>query len=157
MTELELQEAIKDILLNEVFSQLTIFTHGEMKVFLQDIPLSSDFEEYEEDEKYFPCCIVRLSTGEIQTANDPQLTTVEIIIYIKDWSKDMTGYRNLVITIDRIRDYFTANVGILGKFRMVFPLNWGLSDEVGMPFFAGKVITKWQTDRMPFADIQNFL
>lgn len=159
MTEIHLQETIKEVLQKEIFSKLTIFKPGEMQVFLQDIPLSTDFESEngDDDDKYFPCCVVKLRGGEIKTASAPQLTTVEIIVGVKDWAKDLTGYQSLMIIIQRIRDYFTEHFGIEGKFRLVYPIQWNIDEEVSAPYFLGSVITVWQTDVMPFNDPNNFL
>lgn len=156
MTELHLQQAIKNVLDAEILPKLTLFKPGEMQTFLQDIPLSTDFED-EDDDKYFPCCIVKLRGGKVATASDPQITTVEIIVCVKDEAADMTGYQSLMVTIQRIRDYFTEHVGIEGKFRMTYPVEWATNDEFTAPYFVGNVITTWQTDIMPYSDPNNFL
>lgn len=155
MTEIDLQLDIQKVLTDEIFPKLTIFQPGEMQVFLQDIPLSTDFED--EDDKYFPCCIVRLRGGKINTASEPQITTIEIIVCIKDWSDDMTGYQSLMVTLQRIRDYFSAAAGIREKHRLVYPIEFNINEEAATPYFIGNVVTKWQTDVMEYKDLDKLL
>lgn len=158
MTELDLQKEIKKILLDEVFKDMLIFENKEMKVFEYDLPLSSDFDDDDNDnEPFFPCCIVRTRGGEIKNANDPQLTTVEIIVAVKDASKDMSGHRDLIITINRIRDYFLANGGIRNKFRLMRPIKWGINEDNTIPYFVGNIITQWQIATQSFVDLEKYL
>lgn len=159
MTEIDLQKEIKKILLDEVFKDMLIFENQKMKVFEYDVPLTSDFddEDDDKDDLLFPCCIVRTRGGEIKTASDPQLTTVEILVIVKDKSKDMSGHQNLLITVNRIRDYFLANGGIREKFRLVYPIKWGINDDNTSPFFVGNVVTLWQTETQSFNDIERYL
>ena len=158
MTEIDLQNEIKRVLKKNILPELSLFKPNEMKVFLQDIPISTEFEDDDDNEdKYFPCCIVRLLGGRIKTASEPQITTIEIVVGIKDFSKDMSGYQNTVICLDRIRDYFSENVGIHKKFRLVYPIETGINTEVAAPYYFGNIITNWQTDVKPYADIEKFL
>lgn len=158
MTEIDLQKEIKKILLDEVFKDMLIFDNQEMQVFEYDVPLSSDFDNDDDDnEPFFPCCIVRTRGGEINNASDPQLTTVEIIVCVKDKSEDMSGHKKLLITIDRIRDYFLANGGIREKFRLMRPIKWGINEDNTIPYFVGNVVTIWQTETQSFNDIERFL
>lgn len=158
MTEIELMQRIKSILDTEIIPHIGIFKDDEIKVFLHDIPMSSDFEtDDSDDEKYFPCCIVRLNGGEISNAGEPQKTAIEIIVCIKDWSENMSGYQNLIIILNRIRDYFTSNYGIRNKFRLQYPVKTGISDETATPYFVGNITTNWIVDIKPYEDINKFL
>ena len=156
MTEIDLQKAIKETLVGEVFKDMMIFENQEMKVFEYDLPLSSDFDD-DDNEPFFPCCIVRVLNGDIKNASSPQLTTVEILIIVKDAAADMSGHKNLLITIQRIRDYFLANGGIRNKFRLVYPIKWGINDDNTIPYFVGRIVTVWQTEIQRFNDIEKFL
>lgn len=157
MTEFDLQKEIKRILLDEVFKDMLIFENQKMNVFEYDLPLSSDFEEDEDTDLFFPCCIIKTRGGEIKSASEPQLTTVEILVGIKDKAGDMSGHKNLMITINRIRDYFLANGGIRGKFRLVYPIKWSTNEDNTAPYFIGNVVTVWQTETQSFNDIEKFL
>lgn len=156
MTELKLQKDIERVLERDVLPKISIFQSGEVKVYSQDLPLSSEFEDDEPDE-HFPCCIVKINGGKIAAAPDPQTTTIEIIVCIHDDSKDMSGYQTLVVCLQRIRDYFTEHVGIEGKHRMVYPIEWAINDEVPAPYFIGNIITRWVTEIMPYRDPKNFI
>ncbi len=157
MTELQLQAAIQKVLKQEILPEISIFQPGEMNVFLQDLPLSTEFEDEDEQDKHFPCCIVKIQGAEIKTASDAQITTVETIVCIRDSSEDMSGYQTLLVCLQRIRDYFTAHVGIEGKYRMIYPIEWAINDEAPAPYFIGGITTKWVTDIMPYRDPKNFL
>lgn len=158
MTELKIQEEIKEVLENSILPNISLFEKDEVKVYLQDIPLSADYDtDDEDDEKYFPCCIVKLCGGEVKTASDPQTTIIEIMVVIKDWSADMSGYQSLVIMLDRIRDHFLSECGIFGKARLQYPLKFNINENVAAPFFVGSVTTRWTVDVMPYRDYTRFL
>lgn len=157
MTAFDLQTEIINALENDLFSNMAVIEPGEIKVFRQYIPLSTEFENEEDDEKYYPCCIVKFGGGEIKTPDEPQITTIEIDVAIKDDSADMSGFETLVIILERIRDYFTGNVGIHKKARMLFPVEIYPNSEPTPPYFIGAIITKWANDYMPYKDIEKFL
>lgn len=157
MTELHLQTAIKDVLKRDVLPKISIFQPGEMKVFLQDLPLSTEFEDEDEQDECFPCCIVKMQGGKIPTASEPQTTSIEILVCIRDSAEDMSGYQTLIVCLQRIRDYFTAHVGIEGKHRLIYPIEWAINDEAAAPYFIGSITTRWVTDIMPYRDPKNFL
>lgn len=156
MTEIDLQKAIKERLTKEVFRDMLIFENQEIKAFEYDLPLSSDFDD-DDYEPYFPCCIVRVQSGNIKDASSPQLTTIEILVIVKDAATDMSGHKNLLITIQRIRDYFLANGGIQNKFRLAYPIKWWVNEDNTIPYFVGKVTTVWQTEIQRFNDTEKFL
>lgn len=159
MTEIDLQKEIKTMLLDEVFKDMLIFENQKMKVFEYDFPLLYNFDTDSEEIDYqiFPCCIIRIRGGEIKNANDPQLTTLEIVVIVPDEAEDMSGHQNLLIAINRIRDYFLANGGIRGKFRLVYPIKWGTNEDNKTPYFVGNIITVWQTETQSFNDTEKFL
>lgn len=158
MTELNIQRDIKDVIENSILPNISLFEPGEVNIYLQDIPLSEDYEtEDDNDEKYFPCIIVKLRHGEVKTASDPQVTTIDIMVVIKDWSADMSGYQSLVIMLDRIRDHFLGECGIVGKARLQFPIELDVNENVAAPYFVGNVTTRWAVDVMPYRDHTNFL
>ena len=166
-TEISLQEAIKKALEKDVIPNISIFKTGEMQVHLQDIPLSTEYEklpEYEDDDdfdseidRYLPCFIVKLRGAEKKSASDVQVTTVETIVIIKDWSKDMSGYKTLMICLNRLRDYFYANAGIDGKFRLMYPVKFVVNEEAAIPYFIGSITTSWATETMGYNDTYGFL
>lgn len=169
-TEINLQYAIKKILQDDVFKKLSLFEPDEMNVYVQDIPLLTEYEkeagyEYEYDEnaedneidKYLPCCIVKLRGAEIKNASAPQITTVEIIVIIKDWSKDMSGNETLMICLNRIRNHFFANAGIQGKFRLEYPVKLVVNEDAAIPYFIGSITTKWSTPIQTYEDPLGFL
>ena len=137
MTEVDLQKEIRKIIVQELIPDMKIFEPNTFKGFLQDIPLDLGYgDETEIVDKNVPCCIV-------------------IIIVIKDESEDMSGYQTLMAVINRIRDYFTANVGIPNKYRMKYPIKWGINDNAIAPYFVGNLITQWDIERMPFQEIHD--
>lgn len=155
MTEIDLQIAIKDILEREIIPNISLFENEKVKCFLQDLPLSSEFDN--EDDKYFPCLIVAYRADEIKTASDAQETEIEIIVAIKDFSEDLTGYQKLLVVLQHIRDYFTANAGIDGKFRLLYPIKRSINEDTIPGYFVGHIVTKWVADIMPYKDIHRLL
>lgn len=179
MTEIDLQNEIKKILESEIIPQLSLFKQGEMKFYLQDLPLSTEFEnepkdystEFEDDgdgtelgdiiespiDKHLPCCIVAYRGDEIKNANDPQATMIDIIVAVKDTALDMSGYQKLLIVLQRIRDYFLENAGIDGKARLLYPINRNINDNTMPGYFVGHIVTNWQIATMPYNDIHKYL
>lgn len=155
MSEIRLQDAVKDALEKEILPYISIPELKNIKVFKHDIPLSTEFED--DEDEYFPCAIVKTRGGEIENASSSQKTIVEIVIAIKDENGDMSGSEALMIIIQRIRDYFLKHMGIMGRFRMKFPVKWGISDEYTTPYFIGNVVTLWELDIMRYEDPLNFL
>ncbi|MDO5397469.1 MAG: hypothetical protein Q4G33_06025 [bacterium] len=158
-----LLDEIKSVLENEVVPGISLYTNGsnadkdaeEMKFFKHDLPLSAEFRGQEN--KYFPCLIVRDSGGKIATASEPQINTVKIYVQIRDTNPDMSGYEKLIITLDRIRDYFLANGGIRGKYQLVYPIEYKVADDITTPYFLGVLVTRWTVNRMSWNDIEGFL
>lgn len=159
-TELQLLKEVAGLLRDEILPKIDLLP--DMKVYLHDLPLSADYEEEaardeEDDNKYFPCCIVRLSHGKIETFSSPQTVTVEMIVIVKDWSEEMEGYQNIMIVIDRIRDELIAQHGIRGRFRLAMPMEWALDTSSTTPWFVGSIRTTWETDYMRYRDVDRFL
>ena len=172
-TEIDLQLAIKSALERDIIPEISLWKPGRMKVYLQDIPITHEdaeaaragllpftaHTEHEHDiyDKYLPCFIVKLRGAEEKTAGAPQVTTVEIVVVVKDWSEDMSGYQSLMVCIQRVRDYFLANAGIRNKFRMSYPVKWVVNEEAAVPYFIGSITTKWDLEVMPYNDTINYL
>lgn len=157
MTVIDLQNALKDALENEVFPKLSLFGAREMKIFLQDLPLDMNFEDDEQPDKNIPFVVIKYPSFEIKTPDDAQETTIQFIICSKDEDNDMSGYQNTVISMDRIINFLSENRGILEKFRLAYPIKGGIIEEVGAPYFMGIIETKWVTAIEPYADVQKFL
>lgn len=173
MTEIQLQTAIKKVIEKEIIPELPAFKQGKMKVFLQSIPWTPAFERSNEViyddarhddygiDKYLPCCEVKLLGGETKPDVEGQTVTVGITVNVKDTSDDisnMSGYQDVMIVIDRIRNYFTANMGIRTNYRMdTQDIEWGIDETVSPPYYVGAIITKWRLSTPPYNDVERFL
>lgn len=160
MTTLKIQESLKTELKNRVLNELKLFDDKKIKVFLQDVPLSEDFESEDlpDDEKYFPCVIVKAVGGEIAKCAAPQTTRIEIFAVCKDWNEDMSGYKNVVIMLDRIRDYLVSEGGIHGTARLQYPIKMQMiDDDFPYPFFEGALTTLWSVETKTYRDYENLL
>ncbi|MGN0162449.1 MAG: hypothetical protein ACI4EA_02555 [Candidatus Ornithomonoglobus sp.] len=160
MTTIKIQEALKSELENKVLNELNLFNDTDIKVFLQDVPLSKDFEVdgLPDTENYFPCVIIKAVSGEVERSGAPQTTRIEIFAVCKDWKEDMSGYKNVVIILDRIRDYLLSEGGIHGTARLQYPLKMQMiDDDMPIPFFEGSLTTLWTVDVMPYKDYENLL
>ena len=169
--EIDLQEEIIDVLKKEILPQISLWKPGEMKVHFQDLPLSEDYEENGETQerpfaadpyediydKYLPCCIVKMRSGTEKKPDEPQDTQIDIIVIVKDWSSDMSGYKSLMIVLRRMKDYFLANEGLRTRFRLIHPIKWVVDDDAAIPYFIGTLQTHWATYSMPYNDIEGFL
>lgn len=160
MTTLQLQEALKEVIENEVLNSLNLFGDKKVKVFLQDVPLSKDYE-YEglpDTDKYFPCVVIKAVNGEVKRAAGPQETRINIYAVSKDESDDMAGYKDIVIILDKIRDYLISGAGIHDKARLLYPLTMAMvDDDFPYPYFEGALSTLWEIDVMSYKDIENLL
>ena len=160
MTTLQLQEALKEVIENEVLNSLNLFGDKKVKVFLQDVPLSKDYE-YEglpDTDKYFPCVVIKAVNGEVKRAAAPQETRINIYAVSKDESDDMAGYKDIVIILDKIRDYLISGAGIHDKARLLYPLTMAMvDDDFPYPYFEGALSTLWEIDVMSYKDIENLL
>ena len=160
MTTINIQESLKTKLENEVLNELHLFGDKTIKVFLQDLPLSEDFEVegLPDEEKYFPCVIIKAVSAEVTKPSAPQTTRIEIFAVCKDWSDDMSGYKNVAIILDRIRDYLISEGGIHGTARLQYPLKMQMiDDDFPVPFFEGSLTTLWSVETMPYKDYENLL
>lgn len=160
MTTIKVQEALKTALENEVLKNLNLFGDKKIQVFLQDVPLSKDYE-YEglpDADKYFPCVVIKAVSGEVKRAAGPQETRINIYVVTKDESDDMAGYKDILIVLDRIRDYLISGAGIHDKARLLYPVTMAMiDDDFPYPYFEGALSTLWDIDVMPYKDIENLL
>lgn len=160
MTTIKIQESLKTELESRVLNDLHLFGDRKIKVFLQDLPLSKDFEieGLPDSEKYFPCVIIKAVGAEVIKPGAPQTTRIEIFAVCKDWKDDMSGYKNVVIILDRIRDYLVSEGGIHGTARLQYPLKMQMiEDDCPVPFFEGSLTTLWTVETMPYKDYENLL
>lgn len=161
MTGIKLINSIANVLKDDILANIK-YLPSVPKVFKHDIPLSSDYE-YEGDteetaeEKYFPCCIVRMANMKISDASKPQESTVEIVTVIKDWAEDMSGYETLIIVLERIRDYFIGHAGISEKYRLNYPVEIAINKETTTPYYMGSVILRWSAEYTDYIDVQKYV
>ncbi len=160
MTTIQLQEALKQEIEDKVLKTINLFNDTDIKVFVQDLPLSSDFEfeGLPDAEKYFPCVIIKIVGGEIAKCGMPQETRIEIFVVCKDWNNDMSGYKNVLIIMDRIRDYLISEGGIHGKARIKYPLTMQMiEDDFPVPYFEGALSTVWTIETITYNDYEKLL
>lgn len=165
MTTIQIQEKLKTEFETKVFNDIQLFGDKSVQVFVQDFPLSQDYE-YEgiapdgmtEAEKYCPCVIIKAVSGEVTAQNIPQTSRIEIFALSKDWSEDRRGYKDVFIMLDRIRDYLVSGGGIHGTARMQYPLKMHMvEDDFPTPFWEGAITTNWSVYTKPYEDIERLL
>lgn len=161
MTTIQIQEALKNALEKDVFANLQLFGNKSVQVFIQDTPLSQDYEydtDSEAAEKYYPCIVIKAVNGEVAKQNAPQITRIEIFAISKDWSEDMSGYKDVTIMLDKVRDYLVSHDGIHGAARMQYPLKWQMiDDDYPLPYWEGSLTTHWAVYVKPYEDIEQIL
>ena len=98
------------------------------------------------------------ASGEVAKQNAPQTVRIEIIVLTKDFKNDMSGYKDVVIILDRIRDYLVSGKGIHGVASMQYPLTMQMiEDDFPKPFFEGSLTTYWAVYTKPYEDIEQIL
>lgn len=160
MTTIQVQQELKKALENDILPDIQLFGAKKVKVFLQDIPLSQDYEyeELPDTEKYFPCIVIKAVSGEIKRPATPQETRINIYVVTKDTNEDMAGYKDVLIIMDRIRDYLISGAGIHDKARLLYPVNMAMiDDDFPYPYFEGALSTIWDVDVMCYRDIENLI
>lgn len=160
MTTIKIQETLKKEFEEKVLKNLNLFNDSRIKVFVQDLPMSKDFEfeGLPDAEKYFPCVIIKAIGGEISKCGMPQTMKIDIFVVCKDWQEDMSGYKNVLIVMERIRDYLISEGGIHGKARLQYPLTLQMvEDDFPLPYFEGAVSTTWTVETMAYNDYEQLL
>lgn len=122
-----------------------------LKAYLQDLPIPGmkealgDFEEENADETgvfSFPWAVVKLDTGLTAGPSERHRVNVIVVVGIYDDAPDRSGYRGVMLTLERIMARFSQRPLLAGKFTAVqldqnTMFRWSLQDEDTHPYYYG--------------------
>lgn len=140
MTPTKLLDALKKDI-KKISDKSAIFRE-EIQVFKGDIPLSQDEEE--EDDKYFPCVVIRPDEGEIKSVNDNQQVKCDVYICAYDTSTDMQGYTATMLLAEFIIQEISLRGNVGNQFRLEYPIKWKMHENL-YPYYICEVKLIFQT------------
>lgn len=131
-----------------VFEKASGGTTG-MHIFKQDFPIRkySDEEQEDEEDAFFPYCVIRVEDG---IAEQNQTVDITLSFGICERSEENNGELRILNLIGRVCKRFLNDRIIGGKFRLSYdsPIKWGLpSKEAGntYPYFYGLMEMTWNS------------
>ena len=71
----------------------------------------------EDESRFFPYFLVRLSEGKTKDDDSPWLVTADILLGVCENDKDVPGHEHIMVMIQRITDRFAAEPLLNKKFR----------------------------------------
>ena len=108
-----------------------------VKAYRQFLPKVT--EDDEDETKFFPYAIIRLSEGTTPDDFTPWLVTADILLGVYDTDPNMGGGDHIMIMIRRIIDRFSQEALLSRKFRCESKMDWAVQDEDTYPYFFGGV------------------
>ncbi len=155
-TPLDLQKALAEEI-EEITKDMPFRRYGEegdgfrIKSFLQDLPIPKtseshgEFEDENADEAGvfpFPWAIVKLDTGFAAGPSERHRVNVIVVVGVYDDATDRSGYKGVMIALERIMERFSVRPLLAGKFTAVQLDNnnmfrWSLQDEDTYPYYYG--------------------
>ena len=141
MTALELQKdlaaEVENILKDVITKDVDGNQRSGVTAYRQFLPKVT--EDDEDETKFFPYAIIRLSEGTTPDDFTPWLVTVDILLGCYDTDVNMGGGDSILIMIRRIIDRFSQEALLSRKFRCESKMDWAVQDEDTYPYFFGGV------------------
>ena len=155
-TPLDLQKALAEEI-EKITKDMPFKRYGadgdgyRIKAYLQDLPIpgkreaSGEFEDENADETgvfSFPWAIVKLDTGLTAGPSERHRVNVIVVVGVYDDAPDRSGYRGVMIALERIMERFSKRPLLAGKFTAVqldgnTMFRWSLQDEDTHPYYYG--------------------
>lgn len=135
-----LDELSKEI--EKIVIGCSLYKNKAIQVFKHDIPLSN--EDDEDDDKYFPCIVIRLNNGVIQGINSPQVVNCDVFICTYDIDFKMQGYEDVSITTCEIVREIVSKWNVGNKFRVQPLIKWKIHEQT-YPYFCGEINLVFET------------
>lgn len=141
LTVLDAQTAVCDRL-KEIFAGVTFnSSDGSRKavgIYPQDLPVpkgSDDDSDSDPSVTAIPYIIVRLTEGKNQ--RDDRTVSIILVFGAYDLADDRSGYRDIVIMIERITESFMSKPHINNNFEVHPDFEWAINQEDTSPFNFG--------------------
>jgi len=141
MTALELQKDLAAEVENILKDVITKDPDGNRKsgvtAYRQFLPKVT--EDDEDETKFFPYAIIRLSDATTPDDFTAWQVTVDVLLGVYDDDPKMGGGDNVLIMIQRIIDRFSQEALLARKYRCQSKMDWAVQDEDTFPYFFGGV------------------
>ncbi len=129
----EVEKILKDIVTKDPDGKTIV----GVKAYRQFLPKVT--EDDEDETKFFPYAIIRLSTGTTPDDFTAWQVTVDVLLGVYDDDPKMGGGDNVLIMIQRIIDRFSQEALLARKYRCQSKMDWAVQDEDAFPYFFGGV------------------
>ena len=133
----EVESILKDVITKDPEGNTVV----GVKAYRQFLPKVT--EDDEDETKFFPYAIVRLSEGTTPDDFTPWIVTVDILLGVYDTDPTMGGGDHILIMIRRIIDRFSQEALLAKKYRCETQMDWAVQDEDTYPYFFGGVRLKF--------------
>lgn len=117
-----------------------------VKGYEQQLPVVTENDE--DESKFFPYFIVRISDAVTQGDDEPWTVTADILFGCYEPDKLQTGHRHILVMIQRTADRFLAEPLLCKKYRAQPEMEVALQDEDTYPFFFGGARIKFSIPKM---------
>ncbi len=157
MTPIELQDyLIKE--LRMLFSEFKLQNQdgdlSSINVFTQYLPEAIESQDDENESGQFePYVRVILLDGEDNGPATPYTCSIQFEISTYDEEKDCQGYRDCLLTINRMYKHFVEQGSIGEKFELQYPIKWQGSEDDKYPQFKFYMLTKWSIPKPTYSEI----
>ena len=135
--EAEVREILKDVVTDTPGEK----RHVGVNTFRQQLPKVVNDDE--DETKFFPCAIIRLSQATTPDDFTPWLVTVDILLGVYDEDESMDGNDHIMVMIERIIDRFSQEALLARKYRCESEMDWAVQDEDTYPYYFGGVRLKF--------------
>lgn len=150
MTALDLQEELAQEVSKILKDIVTVNAAGEsvsgVHVYKQNLPIILSDEE--DDSKFLPYAIVRLSEGKTEDDDTPWIDTVDIHFGVHDSRESNQGHQHIMVMCQRVIDRFAAEPLLAKKYRAGQDMEWALLDEDTYPYYFGGVRMKFNVPKI---------
>ena len=150
MTALDFQKDLATEVENILKDVITYDPDGQLKsgvtAYRQFLPKVT--EDDEDETKFFPYAIIRLSEGTTPNDFEPWEVTADILLGVYDVDPMMGGNDNILIMIRRIIDRFSSEALLSKRYRCQSQMDWAVQDEDTYPYFFGGVRLKFSIPKI---------
>ena len=150
MTALDLQEELAQEVSKILKDIVTVNAAGEsisgVHVYKQNLPIILSDEE--DDSKFLPYAIVRLSEGKTEDDDTPWVDTVDILFGVHDSNESNQGHQHIMVMCQRVIDRFAAEPLLASRYRAEQDMEWAIQDEDTYPYYFGGVRMKFNVPKI---------
>lgn len=135
MTPFNLQEKLVENI-KSLNLQSTAINSG-FNVFIQNLPPKKDAK----DDSMFPFCLITLTDGE---QGEEATQDILFTFGVKDQNTNYQGYKDIVNSIEKVRQYLIKDKEVENRFILKTPIRWTYPDSVETyPFYFGAILATY--------------